>query len=259
MAKPNKNLTNLIVLCLAFIIFMLVFRSMTKSDGGGIMSIIVVVGGWGVFLYFLVKLLVQLFRSPHVADKPADPVQPISSSAPQINNGEGNSRLFIYLAFLLFMGLIAGSTNQVKRFINPLAISNAFGIWFWVITGIAFFVGLGGVRIQKAFRISTYDGGWRRGYLDFGAEKGTNGLPGAISLTTAFVSVYIIWTAISHWMLKKPFPEAMDLKMVVAIIIGSFFIIPLYFLFLRLFRAPNRTGLIIGGVWLIALAIIARL
>lgn len=249
------------LLILGFVIYGLIVRNFAKSDttSGGI-SLVMIIGGWVLFLYLLVKFIREIFKAPEKKADAAIATQQYYQNTPDLTKNESkNSRFIIYFVFLLFLGLLATSGNSAANFTDPLRISNAFGGWLWWISLLCFIVGLGGKRITSRFTGSTIDGTQVTGYIDHGAVKGTDGFPGAVALTLAYISVYIVWTMIAHWKFKKQFPDGHDTKLVIMVIIGAFVVIPLYLVLVKMIRSNNKVNWIVGGAWLVFLAIVARL
>lgn len=152
------------LLILGFIIYGLIVRNFAKSDttSGGI-SLVMIIGGWVLFLYLLVKFIREIFKAPEKRADVAIATQQYYQNAPGLTKDEGkNSRPIIYFVFLLFLGLLATSGNSVVNFTDPLRISNAFGGWLWWISLLCFIVDLGGMRVANRFTGSTNR--WHTGY-----------------------------------------------------------------------------------------------
>lgn len=156
------------LLILGFIIYGFIVRNFTKSDttSGGV-SLVLIIGGWVVFLYFLVTFIREIFQTSEKRADAAVATQPYYQDASDLKKAEGkNSRLVIYFVFLLFLGLLATSGNSPAHFTDSLRIANAFGGWLWWISLLCFVVGYGGMRITSRFRGSTIDGRQVTGYID---------------------------------------------------------------------------------------------
>jgi hypothetical protein len=249
------------LLIAGFIIYGFIIRFIVKVDTTGGIRLIMIIGGWVLFLFLLVKFIIEIFKAP---GKKTDVVMgnPAYSQSAVFENKEKegrNGRLVIYFVFLVFVGLLATSGNRPANFTNHLAISNAFGGWFWWISLLCFCVGFGGMRKSDRFVGSDIYGDHVSGYIDRGAVKGTNGPSGAVALALAYISVYMIWVMIAHWKLKKQFPDGQDTTLVVMIIIGGIAVVPLYLMLVKMVRSNNKVNWIIGGAWLVFLSIVARL
>lgn len=237
----KQILLKICYLVLGFIVYGLIVRSMRNGDStGGWVIVLMVLGGWVVFLYTLVKFIQEFFKKT--------PAQNVSSA--------DNSRIILYFVFLIFLGWLAASGTKSYK---TLDIANSLGGWFWGISLLCFIVGLGGMRITRNFSGTTWSGVHVSGYVDEGAVKGTNGFRGAVALTLSYISVYMVWAMISHWKMGKVFPDGQDVSIVTMVIISALFIIPLFFIFLRIINSNKKAGWIIGGSWLLVLSIVARM
>ena len=260
MDKLKKQGVKIGLLIIGFIIYGFIARLITEVDRTGGISLIMLLGGWILFLFFLVKFIIEIFKTPAREVQAANGTQTYFKNQENLNEKQArNSRLIIYFVFLIFVGLLATSGNRPANFTNPLTISNAFGGWFWGISALCFLVGLGGMRITDRFTGSTIYGTTVTGYIDRGAVKGTDGLAGAVALTLSYISIYMLWVMIAHWKLKKHFPDGKDTTIVVMIFIGAIAVVPLYLLLVKMIRSNNKTSWIIGGAWLVFLTIVSRL
>lgn len=260
MSNTKKHLTNIGLLILVFLIYLIVARFVMKVDPAGGTTFLMIIIGWLVFLVLLIKMLIGLFKSPKIKTISTSVMlkEPNEQEVQEEKKISIGRRMLIYLVFATFIGLLIIAHNRTVYYMNRLTISNAFDWWFWGLAIISFLVGLGGIRKGRSFYGTTQRGEHISGFTDEGPVEGTNGGRGAISLTVACISAYMGCIVHSHWILKKPFPNH-TLASLVASIIGFIVVVPLFLLFLKLFRANSKVYWILGGLWLLILTVVAYL
>lgn len=255
----------IVLLILGIIIYKFLARLIERFDSTGLVSLILTIGGWLLFIYVLLKLVFKdsaKIKQDNIAIKSSyENPQFLKRKIDHQEEKTGRNNLyFVYIAFFIFIFLLSNARVTLVNVSVGIPIARAFGGWFWGLFALCFIVGLGGMQLTRRFTGTTIHGTSVTGYMNDGVVEGTGGLPGAVALSLSYISMYIILTMITHWKFKEVFPpDGTNGTLVVMMIIAAFTVVPLYLLLVKMVRSNNKTVLIIGAIWLVFLSIIARL